>query len=341
MKYLHSKIAIIATICVVCFFGFSCATKSAVDISKDFPMAVVSVHSNTTIPWFEEGKTVDEDDQINEDGLINSMLNKSINAKNPEINSNKDRIEMAEDKVLTMLINKGNFKLIDKDTVLNNKVYKEVPNGLLDFMSATCIPVGYKKLSPDSRKIARMIMDSLGAKSLMYITFQFEKEKSHSQVYARTTMSVRILNDKGKMVVRKDYIALSSNGVRMYGNSYDKESLVALFPESIEAAVNKFIYSVTLGDVAESTLEDEEATPIKLNRPKTTENSETTEVVTDDTQSTEEVESGESAVEKDDSAVDSEKKAMARRMLSRGMSAEEVAEITELSLEEVKALQSE
>ena len=178
MKYLHSKIAIIATICVVCFFGFSCATKPVVDISKDFPMAVVSVHSNTTIPWFEEGKTVDEDDQINEDGLINSMLNKSINAKNPEINSNKDRIEMAEDKVLTMLINKGNFKLIDKDTVLNNKVYKEVPNGLLDFMSATCIPVGYKKLSPDSRKIARMIMDSLGAKSLMYITFQFEKEKS-------------------------------------------------------------------------------------------------------------------------------------------------------------------
>ena len=178
MKKIFEKTLHFSAVAIFSLFAFSCATKPPVEIAKEFPIAIVSVSSNTTVPWYEENTNSSEEDDINEDGLINSMLNKSINAKNPEINSNKDRIEMAEDKVLTMLINKGNFKLIDKDTVLNNKVYKEVPNGLLDFMSATCIPVGYKKLSPDSRKIARMIMDSLGAKSLMYITFQFEKEKS-------------------------------------------------------------------------------------------------------------------------------------------------------------------
>ncbi len=334
MNRLHSKIAVLA-LCVASFFSFSCATKAPIDISKEFPMAIVSVSSNTTIPWFEADKNVDEDEKINEDGLINSMLNKSINAKNPEINSNKERIEMAEDKLTTMLINKGNFKLIDKETVLNNSTYKSVSGGLLDFMSASCIPEGYKKLSPDSRKMARMIMDSLKAKSLMYVTFQFEKEKSHSKVYARTTMSVRVLNNKGKMVVRKDFIALSANAVQMYGNSYDKDSLVALFPESIEAAVNKFIYSVSLGDMtALDAIEIEEATPIKINRPKTTESveenaeSENTEATT--------TEVTETTAEKN---ISDEKINMAKKMLARGMSAEEVSEITELPLEEVKALQ--
>ena len=325
---LRSKVAAVA-ICAACFFGFSCASTSSIDISKEFPMALVTVSSNTTIPWFESGKNTDEDDDVNEDGLINSMLNKSINAKNPEINSNKERIAMAEDKLITMLVNKGNFVLLDKDTVLNSQVYKSVPNGLLDFMSATCIPEGYKKISPDSRKVSRMIMDKLGAKSLLYITFQFEKEKAHSEVYARTTMSVRILNNRGKMVVRRDYIGLSSSSVHMYGNSYDKDSLVALFPESVEAAVNKFIYSLDAIELSEKEISSMEATPIKMPRPAAAE-------ATED----ENTEASESEAASTESEPSEEKINMARRMLERGMTAEEVAEITELPLESVQALQS-
>ncbi len=322
-KKICEKVALFASFALLALPFFSCATKPAVEIAKEFPIAIVSISSNTTVPWYEEDAKKDEGD-INEDGLINSMLNKSINAKNPEISSNMDRINYAEEKLLSMLLTKGNFQLLDKETVLNSSIYKGVKGGMLDFMSASCIPEGYKKLSPDSRKIAKMMMDKLGAKSLMYVTFQFEKEKSHSQVYARTTMAVRILNNKGKMVVRKDYVALSAEGVQMYGNSFDKQSLVDLFPNSIENAINRFLFSLSLEGTEEFKIENAESTPIKLVRP-----------------STQGEKNSEEAAVEDESEASAEKINMARRMLSRGMSAEEVADITELPLEKVKELESE
>ena len=324
MKKFFEKTVIFASTALLSLTGFSCATKAPVEIAKEFPIAIVSISSNTTVPWYDPNKNQNDEDDINEDGLINSMLNKSVNAKNPEISSNKDRIAYAEEKLISMLETKGGFQLLDKDTVLNSSIYKGINGGLLDFMSASCIPEGYKKLSPDSRKIARMLMDKLGAKSLMYITFQFEKEKSHSEVYARTTMGVRILNNKGKLVVRKDYVALSANSVHMYGNSFDKQSLVELFPESIEAAVNRFLYSLSLDGTTPVDTENAVSTPIKIVRPAENSGEESTE-----------------STEKPQAEESEEKIAMAKRMLSRGMSVDEVAEITELSIERVKQLSEE
>ena len=326
MKKIFEKTLHFSAVAIFSLFAFSCATKPPVEIAKEFPIAIVSVSSNTTVPWYEENTNSSEEDDINEDGLINSMLNKSINAKNPEISSNKDRINYAEEKLISILQTKGGFELLDKDSVLNSKIYKGINGNILDFMSSSCIPAGYKKLSPDSRKIARMIMDNLGAKSLLYITFQFEKEKSHSKVYARTTLGVRLLNDKGKLVIRKDYVGLSQNGAQMYGNSYDKQSLVDLFPESIEAAINKFLFSLSLDGTKPIDPETAESTPIKLVRPAT---------------APEETEVAESESEAEQSAESAETVAMAKRMLARGMSAEEVAEITELPLERVKQLAEE
>ncbi|MCR5606392.1 MAG: SHOCT domain-containing protein [Treponema sp.] len=243
-----------AGIAAVCF---SCASTEPLVMANYSPVAILSVTSNTTVPWYDADKkaNTDEEDEVNEDSVINSMLNNTLNSKNPEISSKTDRINEAE-KILRDSLAESGMKLLDKNIVLNSSSYKYVNGNMLDFLTAYCIPDGYKKLSSDSSKVTRMILNEVGAKAGLFVVFQFEKERVSgsvsSGVRARTTMTVRFVNENGKVILRKDFVGVSTTTVPFVNRKYDKDALVDIIPESIKAAITRFVYSFDLTGVDSS-----------------------------------------------------------------------------------------
>ena len=225
------------------FFG---CKSAGVVIADHSPVAVVSVIGNQSLPWKEPSNQNDDDDKDNGTGLLSTLTNKLINGDSVELTSAQDRLDYAADQLIALINENSGAEVLDRDMVLSSEAYLDSRENILKFMEAKLTATNYKNLTSLGAKRARMLMDDLGAKSLICVEFLFQKtnvsgNKWTGKVGAYVEMKIRVLDDRGTEIVNRDYSATSADSLPIRSRKYDKDALVDLFPDTIDSVISQFI----------------------------------------------------------------------------------------------------
>ena len=217
---------------LVAYSFFGCKSAGVV-LADHSPIAVVSVIANQSLPWKESSNR-------------NELTNKLLNGDSVELTSAQDRIDYAADQLIALINENSGAEVLDRDMVLSSSVYLGTTENILKFMEAKKSATNYRNLTSLGAKRARMIMDDLGAKSLICVEFLFQKtnvsgNKWTGKVGAYVEMKIRYLDERGKEILNRDYKATSAESLPIKSRKYDKDALVDLFPETIDAVINQFI----------------------------------------------------------------------------------------------------
>lgn len=232
-------------ICVIFISFFFSGCKSApILLAEHSPAAIVSVLSNPTIPWIDEGDRDDEEDDG--EGILSVAVNKFLGRNNPEILTAADRLLYAEESFHSLFSEIADTELLDKDVVLSSKTFKSLKAGIFSSFETEIAAEGYLKIYGLGAKNARILMEELNAKSLIFVTFKFNKKRSSANkwsgsVYAVAQMSVKVLDNRGKEIINKDYTVTSTQTTPLLNRKYDRDALVDMFPELIDYLITRFI----------------------------------------------------------------------------------------------------
>lgn len=230
---------------LVAYSFFGCKSAGVV-LADHSPIAVVSVIANQSLPWKESSNRNEDDENDNGTGLLSTLTNKLLNGDSVELTSAQDRIDYAADQLIALINENSGAEVLDRDMVLSSSVYLGTTENILKFMEAKKSATNYRNLTSLGAKRARMIMDDLGAKSLICVEFLFQKtnvsgNKWTGKVGAYVEMKIRYLDERGKEILNRDYKATSAESLPIKNRKYDKDALVDLFPETIDAVINQFI----------------------------------------------------------------------------------------------------
>ncbi len=229
-------------------FFASCST-SHITISENEPVAIISVIGNSAIPWASDG-TDDDDDDGN--GILSNAVNKFIDGKNPEYLTGEDRVNYAEESFRDLLSDISGAKVLDKDEVLQSEAYEDLSSSIYNMFTSTVRATGYKDLTTIGAKKARVLMEAIGAESLVLLNFDFHKQlvngsRQSGVVQGLVSMKVRVLNRNGKEILNKT-ITKTTESLKIKGRSYNKDEFVGLFPDAIDNAIRDCIVTYMLGE---------------------------------------------------------------------------------------------
>ena len=305
-------------------FLYSCGSVPA-DLKEYSPVAIMTVYSNPSVPWYDE-KTGAESV---EDGILSGAVNRFLNKKNPENTTTQERIDYAS-ALLSERMRAFGLEVIDPSTNKELSAYKHAGKDFSDYLGNTVPAQGYEAFTTSNGKQNRSICKESGAKSVIYVNFRFQKVivkdgVRDKGVAPRLVMSVFGTDSKGKMILNKEYKAVSGDYAELIKSSdWDKEKVVSLYPQLEEKLITQFLTDFVLAGDKEAA-EHYKPTAIKVKTAA---------------QKTGDGDNGAAQTGAED-AVLSEKKATAKKLLERGMTAQEASEITGLSQEEVEKLKQQ
>ena len=226
--------------------GLVTGCKSApIALADHAPIAVITVVGNHSLPWKEDDDPNDESDK-GQDGTLTTLVNKLIGGNNVEFTSGQNRIDYAYDAFNSLLEEVGGFTVVPKETVQNSKEYVNARENIFNILEARVKATGTKDFMKAGSMRARSFTKDMGAKSLIFAEFKFQKtnirgNKWTGQVAASVTMRVRVLDDRGKELIDREYSAVSPDALQISGRKYDKDRLVEMVNETIDVTINKFI----------------------------------------------------------------------------------------------------
>ena len=337
----------LALLCMLPLF-YACRSTQ-LDLSLYTPVAIMTMYSNPGVPWYEERNGSNGAQQTDE-GILTGAVNRMLNKQNPETATAQSRIDGASALFSERLRDAG-IAVIDPTTLKNCTAYKNTGKTFFDYLGNTLPAAGYDALTSSNKRLNRAMCAESGAKSVLYVSFRFQKVLvkdgvRNKGVAARVVMQVYGTDDAGKKLINRDYIAVSADYAELVRSStWDKEKLCALFPAAIARVITNFL--LDFAPLAAPTQEATSAasTADASRTASTTESDESAPVAVDadndSTASTDDSNAPAAATATNDSAsaVQEEKRATAKKLLQRGMSAEEAADITGLPLEQVQQLE--
>lgn len=214
------------------------------------PIAIITVNGNSSIPWFvaEQDKQSEDDGKI-ENGALTALLNSAIHTTNPEITTVQTRVNTAS-KIINDTFERNGFELIPVEKVYKAPVIRNTMFNILTDINGSTPAEGYSSYENSSSKRDKDVCKFTGAKSTLYVTFEFRKIKEDvgfitSEVRAHVTMKVIMADSNGKVLLRKPYVGISSECILMENKKFDRNELVELYPEAIQIAMNNFIQDIT------------------------------------------------------------------------------------------------
>ncbi len=312
MKKNISKFTILPFLGLIPFF-YACASTPA-NLRDYSPVAVMTVYSNPSVPWFDEKSKTESV----EDGILSGAINRLINKKNPETEKEavQERIDYAG-QLLSARIRDFGMEAITPESNPDCSAYKNAGKTFSDYLGNTVPAAGYEAIASSNGKMNRMICKETGAKSVIYVNFRFQKVMvkdgvRNTGVAPRVAMTVFATDNTGKKIISKEYSAISEDYTDLIKSSeWDKEKVVSQFPALSDKVITQFLSEFSVSESGETNLQGFTPTEIKIKSP---------------------------AKNQQEDAVLTEKKATAKKLLEHGMTPEEAAEITGLSIEEVESL---
>ncbi len=220
---------------------YSCSSAK-VSLYQNSPIVLLTVCSNSSVPWDE-----DRDEEYQDlDGLITKGINSVLGKNNPEIQSIQERLDYAQSSFENLLFNNAQIEVIQKKDLITSQSYQELKPDLFGFASSKSFGEGYKKIEELNSLSARKLLKELNAKSYVVLDFNFNKKiidgsKLKGRVSASIKMNVDFYNERGKNILSETFYAISEDSIEIEKMYYDKEELVNQFPELIDLVINQFI----------------------------------------------------------------------------------------------------
>lgn len=251
-----------------------CASTK-LSVKESSPVAIISITGNTQIPWVdEESEEVSPTGEPEAESLLTSMASSFTNSQNPEILTAIDRLDYAYDSANLNLLELAGYTVLPKEELLSSEAYTYMAPSYFNMLTATKNATGFKDLSILGAKNARYIMEETGAKSLLALSFTFQKElvrgtRSSGTVGGIVTMKAKILNSRGREVVNKIFVARTSGQIKIMHGQYNKETLIENLNDAIDDAMRQFCIELSKMSVTEAVpeaaeLDEVQATPIKI-----------------------------------------------------------------------------
>lgn len=325
----------------------SCASTKNINLNEHSPTAIISITGTNLVAWLDS-KQNDNDEDDNTDGVLNSMVNRAIGGKNPEIATAVDRLDYADDSFRHIVPEITGIEVLDKDKVVNSEIYKRTMGTFYNSLTDNAKGTNYKDMTVIGAKKARILMRELGVNSLVSMNFNFKKvlakgTKQNGQAAAFVIMKIKVIDSKGRELINKEYTRRSTETAEITGGYYNKEELLDLINKTIDELITEFAHDYSDGTVLEKTEENQaenseisdsgvsenlNVTPTKLGKPKSASKEQVAEQKT----------SEENVAEK---AANQKAEETAKNLLKMNLSPEQIAEATGLSVERVKELQAE
>lgn len=258
----------------IAFVLTSCASTK-ISLQESSPVAVISIIGNTQVPWIDEDdEAVLATDEPEAESLLTSMASRIIDSNNPEILTAVDRLDYAFDSASMNILEMTGCAVLPKEEILSSEAYSYMAPSYFNSLTPTKTATGFKDLTTIGAKNARYLMDSLGAKSLLILSFTFQKDvvkgtKTNGAIGGVVTMKAKLLNNRGREVLNKIFVAKTSEPIKIMRGQYNKDSLVEQLENTIDDVMRQFCMELSKMSSDEPVLKESEtteiqATPIKL-----------------------------------------------------------------------------
>ena len=258
----------------IAFVLTSCASTK-ISLQESSPIAVISIIGNTQVPWIDESEdSTSPGEEPETEGLLTSMAARITDSQNPEILTAVDRLDYAFDSASMNILEMTGCAVLPKEEVLSSEAYTYMAQSYFNMLSATKTATGFKDLTIIGAKNARYLMDSLGAKSLLILSFTFQKDvvkgtKTSGAIGGVVTMKAKLLNNRGREIVNKIFVAKTSEPIKIMHGQYNKDSMVEQLENAIDDVMCQFCMELSRMSSDEPVLQESEsteiqATPIKM-----------------------------------------------------------------------------
>lgn len=258
----------------IAFVLTSCASTK-ISLQESSPVAVISIIGNTQVPWIDEDdETVLATDEPEAESLLTSMASRIMDSNNPEILTAVDRLDYAFDSASMNILEMTGCAVLPKEEVLSSEAYTYIAPSYFNSLTPTKTATGFKDLSMLGAKNARNLMEAIGAKSLLSLSFTFQKDvvkgtKTNGAIGGVVTMKAKLLNNRGREIVNKIFVAKTSEPIKIMRGQYNKDSLVEQLENTIDDVMRQFCMELSKMSSDEPVLKESEtteiqATPIKL-----------------------------------------------------------------------------
>ncbi len=241
-----------------------CASTKNISLNGKSPLAVVSIIGTNLVSWQEQTQN-DNDETLSTDGAFNALLNKAIDGKNPEIATAVDRLDYADESFRRIMAETAGLQILDKSKVVDTDIYEYTRGSFYNSLSDSVCATGYKDMTVIGAKKARIIESELGAKSLATMDFNFKKtvikgNRQNGSLAAFVMMKVKILDERGREFINKEYTGVSSKTTSIISGYYKKEELLSLINETIDDLITQFAVEFSGNLTKESELETDGGT---------------------------------------------------------------------------------
>ena len=223
--------------------NFISCKSASVELKNYSPVVLVTASGNTNLTWYEKNPPVN-DKRSSESGFLTGKINSTLNADNLEYSFARDTPDKSVEVFASVLAEKS-FEILTAENSPDLPCYK-AGNFATAFLENKISATGYKSVSSSNRSLRRATVKQSGAKSLVFLEFEFQKLKSKNQdgescVKARVEMKVNLLNEEGKCIFKNKYTAVSSEGALLYGNTWSREEVISYFPALVEQCTSDFL----------------------------------------------------------------------------------------------------
>lgn len=245
--------------------------STGVDLSRYNPVAIMTVYSNPSVPWYEERSNAVSAAQQSDDGILTGAVNRTLNRNNPETVTAQDRIDSAS-ALLSERLRDCGIDVIDPTTCKDGTAYKNAGKGFRDYLGNTLPAVGYDALTSSNGRLNRAMCEESGAKAVLYATFRFQKVLvkdgvRNKGVAARVVLQVYGADGAGKKLFSREYTAVSSDYAELVkANIWDRAKVCALFPDPVNRTITAFLLDFAPFAYSDDRGDERETTPIAIRR---------------------------------------------------------------------------
>jgi len=231
----------------------ACASKPAApptgktrNFSSNAPLGLVMVVSNNDINWLGEKTFQDQS------SLISDFVRNSLGLRKDEelvkITMADDLVNEADSILRKVLAEAEVFRLADKEqmlasvnTVMAKKKSSKMPSGMIAAQ-------GYRYLNYKDKQLAADFAREAGVKSLLYVTFELNKEiisgfGKTGKARSRVLLDAALVNSAGKVLYHDQIETFSSETMKVTSGAYVEDELIYLVKEAVGEACYRFIWN--------------------------------------------------------------------------------------------------
>jgi hypothetical protein len=216
------------------------------DFSSYAPLGLVMVVSNKDVNW------VGEQTFETQNNVVSSFVRNTLGLRKDEdlvYYTMADDLVDEADSILRKVITDGRvFRLVDKEqmlasvnTVMAKKKSAKAPAELIAAQ-------GYRYLNYRDKQLAADFAREAQVKSLLYVTFTFNKEMisgfaKTGKARSRVLLDAALVNPAGKVLYHDQIETLSSERIAITTGAYAQDDLIDLVKEAIGEACYRFIWT--------------------------------------------------------------------------------------------------